>query len=107
MSNITETPSSITIARAELDLWADIYCEARVSRITDVSFSKFLEAPAKHLDEAGQASALDCLERGHLPLMPAQVAAKRRLENEWRATVTSRTRNHLTLAFSRPKQVEA
>ncbi|MBW9240727.1 hypothetical protein I6U33_25695 [Pseudomonas carnis] len=99
MSNEGDAGTPITIGRNELNLWADIYCEARVSRITSVPFATFIEAPYRYLDEAGQGTALECLEHGHQPLMPAQVHAKQRIEEAWGKTAP--TRNHLALVFSK------
>jgi hypothetical protein len=73
----------ITIDKVELDLWADIYCKARLANLCPVTLSEFLQRPYDFLKESGQASALDCLENGFLPMMPAQVKASLDIQDSW------------------------
>ncbi|MDI2144901.1 hypothetical protein KBJ94_22895 [Pseudomonas sp. ITA] len=82
MSN-TPHETLITIDKVELDLWADIYCKARLASLIDVTLSEFLQRPYDFLKASGQASALDCLENGFFPMMPAQVKISRDIQRAW------------------------
>ncbi|MFJ3368150.1 hypothetical protein [Pseudomonas sp. NPDC086251] len=52
MSN-TPHETLITIDKVELDLWADIYCKARLASLIDVTLSEFLQRPYEFLKESG------------------------------------------------------
>lgn len=82
---MTSTPrdTQITIDKVELDLWADIYCKARLAQLCTVTLSEFLQRPYDYLNQSGQSSALDCLENGYLPLMPEQVRTATDLQAVW------------------------
>jgi len=44
---------------------------------------QFLRAPIATLRAAGQADAIQIMQNGHRPLLPAQVALRRELEAQW------------------------
>ncbi|KNH45203.1 hypothetical protein M5G27_29785 [Pseudomonas shahriarae] len=101
MSN-TPHETLITIDKVELDLWADIYCKARLASLIDVTLSEFLQRPYEFLKESGQASALDCLENGFFPMMPAQVKISRDIQRAWEGSDKKLRldRQHLQLVHS-------
>ncbi len=101
---MTSTPrdTHITIDKVELDLWADIYCKARLAQLCTVTLSEFLQSPYDYLDKSGQSSALDCLENGFLPLTPDQVRAATDLQAVWAGSdeKTKVAARHLKLVHS-------
>lgn len=84
--------------------WLDIYAEARVAELTDIPFTDFQQAPWTHLANAGQDCAVDCLNNGCRPLLPAQARASRKIQEEWAGQdrkSAAATRSHLKLVHSR------
>ena len=97
-------PVTDLMTNDELDTWADIYAQARVAELVNVTFSEFLQAPFTYLANAGQETALDCLITGYRPLLPKQVQAAQRIQQDWADTDTAaqpKQRGHLTLVASR------
>lgn len=91
------------MSNADLDVWADIYAQAKIGELVTVPLSQFLLDPWTHLSGAGQESAIDCINTGHRPLLPAQVRASKAIHAEWadqdRRAATSK-RSHLSLVSS-------
>ena len=88
-------PFSQEMDDTELNVWVDIYTQARIGECIDVPFSEFIKNPFTYLANAGQETALDCMSSGHLPLMPVQVATSQRINEEW-----SKKGSHLRLVSS-------
>lgn len=65
----------------ELDVWVDIYYQASIAELLDITFSTFIKAPFSYLATSGQSSVFDCLLSGHKPLLPAQVAVAQAFES--------------------------
>lgn len=42
------------MSNEELDIWADIFYQARIGGVTEVSFSQFISSPFMHLNSAPQ-----------------------------------------------------
>ena len=59
-----------------------IYDQAHLSAL-GFTFEQFSDAPIATLQTAGQADAIHIMLSGHRPLLPAQVALRRKLEAEW------------------------
>lgn len=73
------------IQHAPLDAWADIYVKAHIEELLAISLSTFLTAPTHYLDLAGQETAPTVIANGYRPLLPAQVAARQRIQLQWEA----------------------
>ncbi len=61
-----------------IDFWGNIYQKVSINEY-DLSFGVFMTDPKGCLKEIGQESALDCIENGFEPLLPAQAAVALRL----------------------------
>ena len=59
-----------------------IYDQAHLSAL-GFTFEQFSHAPIATLTAAGQSDAILIMRNGHRPLLPAQVALRRKLEAEW------------------------
>jgi hypothetical protein len=85
----------------ELDTWADIYAQAKLSELLDIPFSTFLDAPFTYLACAGQDTALDSIISGHRPLLPAQVQVTRKIHQQWSdQDKAANNRGHLSLVVN-------
>ncbi|UVE19530.1 hypothetical protein NVV93_09230 [Pseudomonas sp. LS44] len=71
------------ISPDELDMWVEIYADARIGEISNKPFSEFIRDPWNELVDAGQESALDSMVQGFRPLLPAQAATAKRIQAEW------------------------
>lgn len=88
----------------ELDVWADVYAQAKVADLISMPLSEFLQDPWNNLARAGQETAFECISNGHRPLLPQQVRASQSIHEQWSADEKADTgskRNHLSLVSSR------
>ena len=46
------------MSNEELDIWADIFYQAKIGGVTQVSFSQFISSPFMHLNSAPQKTAI-------------------------------------------------
>lgn len=59
-----------------------IYREAQLTDM-GISLEEFKRNPTGVLNQCGQESAIECIERGLRPLLSAQARAARRIQQEW------------------------
>jgi hypothetical protein len=101
---MTAQPITSLMSDAELDSWADIYAQAKIAELIQIPLSEFLQDPWAHLINSGQESALDCIENGYAPLLPAQARAGKAIRDRWASEDkidSDAKRTHLTLVSSR------
>lgn len=60
----------------------EIFDQAHLATL-GFTLGQFLHAPIATLHAAGQADAIQIMRSGHRPLLPAQVALRRKLEAAW------------------------
>jgi hypothetical protein len=60
----------------------EIFDQAHLAKL-GFTLEQFLHAPIATLKAAGQTDAIQIMLSGHRPLLPAQVALRRKLEAEW------------------------
>ena len=81
---------SISLARARPPIMRvirgfpseEIFNQAHLAKL-GFTLEQFLDAPIATLKAAGQADAILIMLSGHRPLLPAQVALRRKLEAQW------------------------
>jgi hypothetical protein len=73
------------IQPANTHAWTDIYFKAHIEELLAISLRKFLTAPTHYLETAGQETAPAAIANGYRPLLPAQVAARQRIQLQWEA----------------------
>lgn len=77
-------PSLPAEQKFHIDNWSAVYFNAHVSTLLNIPLSVFLENPQRHLELAGQNTALLAMTNGYRPLLPAQVAASLRIQKQWK-----------------------
>lgn len=97
MTAPTVTP---LMSKAERDVWADIYAQAKIAELITIPLSEFLQDPWNLLASAGQESAFETIAAGHRPLLPKQVMASKAIHAQWDAEPASK-RCHLRLVVNR------
>jgi len=60
----------------------EIFDQAHLAKL-GFTLEQFLHAPIATLKAAGQTDAIQIVQNGHRPLLPAQVALRRKLEAAW------------------------
>ena len=60
----------------------EIFDQAHLAKL-GFTLEQFLDAPIATLKAAGQSDAILIMLSGHRPLLPAQVALRRKLEAQW------------------------
>ena len=60
----------------------EIFDQAHLAKL-GFTLAQFLDVPIATLKAAGQADAIQIMLSGHRPLLPAQVALRRKLEAAW------------------------
>jgi len=76
---ITFTPEQ----EAHLNAWSMVYIDALIQQKLDITLSQFLINPGKYLFLAWLTAPRYATTSGFLPLLPAQVAASRRIHQRW------------------------
>ncbi|MEH6483011.1 MULTISPECIES: hypothetical protein [Pseudomonas] len=76
---ITFTPDQ----QVHLNTWSTVYIDAQIQQKLDVTLSQFLINPGKYLFLAWLTAPNYAANTGFLPLLPAQVAASRRIHQRW------------------------
>jgi hypothetical protein len=71
--------------KARDNTWAEIYSKAHIAELLSISLPTFLTAPVQYLTLAGQETAPTAIIKGFRPLLPAQIAACRRIQLNWQA----------------------
>ncbi len=61
--------SSDGMSDDELDVWADIFCQAKVGEVIEVTFSQFISNPLAHLSPGFQKRERPVTEKPHLRLV--------------------------------------
>src|SRR5699024_4360286 len=77
-----------TTEKTVFDKWASIY-DACHMRELGYTLEQFLETPWAALNAAGQGEALQSIEAGFEPLLPAQVHIARRLREQGTGTAAN------------------
>lgn len=69
--------------KSHIDAWPEVYSSAHISTLLNIPLSRFLENPQQYLEFAGQSTAVIAIANGYRPLLPAQVAASKRIQQQW------------------------
>jgi hypothetical protein len=64
------------MSREELDLWADLFYQAKVCDVTTASFSEFISNPFTHLSTSPQKPNKNPSRAAHLSLVPSNPTTK-------------------------------
>ncbi|ELQ8316646.1 hypothetical protein [Pseudomonas aeruginosa] len=78
--HITFTPDQ----QAHLDAWSMIYIDAHIQQKLEINLSRFLNNPGKYLFLAWLEAPQYATSNGFIPLLPAQVAASKRIQQRWK-----------------------
>lgn len=76
---ITFTPDQ----QVHLNAWSSVYIDAHIQQRLGITLSQFLINPGKYLFLAWLTAPHIPTNNGFLPLLPAQVAASRRIHQRW------------------------
>lgn len=76
---ITFTPDQ----QVHLNAWSTVYIDAHIQQRLGITLSQFLINPGKYLFLAWLTAPHIPTNNGFLPLLPAQVAASRRIHQRW------------------------
>lgn len=99
----SSTSSDINIPAEQLDIWAEIFFEAKCAGLVQVPLSVFLADPLGHM--SSDCTAIDAQVpvfegENFLPLLPKQIEAAKRIQEKWArddARALAMMGNHLTL----------
>lgn len=77
-SNIAETT-----APQDMKFWSKVFLQGRLPELDrKLKFAEFLRAPWEHLARLKAEEAPECIEKGFLPLLPAQRAVRDKLDGQ-------------------------
>ncbi|PJE40632.1 MAG: hypothetical protein CUR33_16720 [Pseudomonas sp.] len=69
--------------QVHLNAWSSVYIDAHIQQRLGITLSQFLINPGKYLFLAWLTAPHIPTNNGFLPLLPAQVAASRRIHQRW------------------------
>lgn len=75
-TNITETTTP-----HDMKFWSKVFLQGRIAELDrKLKFAEFLRSPWEHLARLKADEAPECIEKGFLPLLPAQRAVRDKLD---------------------------